>query len=905
MTLRVVGLRTEYMHDPSGIDALRPRLGWLLDSDARGAAQSAFRVLVASEPALLEEGSADVWDSGKVRSDRPGCAAYGGPRLQSGRRYVWKAKAWDQDDCESQWSEPASWSMGMLSRGDWKGRWIGLKSSHKPTREQPKPAVCLRGTFRTSGRIRRAVVYCAVLGAYELYANGKRIADGTLLPEWTDYGIRLQYQAFDVTDSLGDGDNALALLLGHGWYSGYIGMFGYQRYGQDPRALLQLNIEYEDGSLQSVVSGTDWKASFGALLATDFHMGETYDARLEQEGWTEAGFDDGEWQPAQRFYDYKGSLNGAVMPPIRSVMTLAPAAATRREAGRYIVDMGQNMVGRLRLRLAGPAGSIVTVRHGEMLDANGELYTDNLRLTRQTDTFILGGGEREQFEPHFTLHGFRYAEISGCGDDFDASDAIGVVYSTALTAAGFMTTSNPLLNRLLRNIEWTQRGNFVSVPTDCPQRDERLGWSGDAQVFFRTACYCMDAAPFFTKWLTDLTDAQRPTGAFTDFAPFIAGGKTEHGGDMTYDHTASAGWGDAGILVPWMMYQVYGDTTVIERHYDAMARWIAFLSERHPGHLREDLPQFGDWLSLAEAHGRSGLPNTAKFSTTPYDVFGTAYYAHSADLLSRMAAVIGRTEDAERYADLFGEIKAAFKAAFVDEIGRIKGDTQSAYALALAMKLLPERRREYAVRRILELLEENGWHMTTGIHGTKHLLAELAEAGREDAAYRLLNQQEYPSWFYSVLQGATTIWERWDGWTEERGFQRPGMNSFNHYALGAVGEWLYRYVGGIDLDEERPGFRHIRIRPRIGGGLDRVECRYDSIAGPIRCSWRLTDGRLELEIGVPAGSTASVRIPRGEGQRVIESGVDAAKAPGVTAAEETDAALLLSIGSGVYRFVVE
>ncbi|MBO7746418.1 family 78 glycoside hydrolase catalytic domain [Paenibacillus sp. MWE-103] len=907
MTLRVYGLRTEYLTDPVGIDAPRPRLGWLLGADFRGAAQSACRVLVASATELLAEGKADVWDSGRLASDRPGPVAYGGPPLLSGRRYVWKAMAWDGDGRESPWSEPGSWTMGLLSRADWTGAWVGLKSAHKPTHAEPKPAAYVRGAFRTEGggRVRRAVLHCAVLGAYELHVNGRRIGEGTLLPDWTDYNVRLHYQTFDVTGEVAEGDNALALLLGHGWYSGYIGMFGYQRYGQDPRALVQLNLEYEDGSRQSVVSGTDWKASFGALTATDFQMGETYDARLEAAGWTGAGFDDAAWPAAQRFYDFKGRLRGAVMPPVSAVAELAPASVVRKPDGRYLLDMGQNMVGRLRLTLRGAAGDVVTVRHGEMLDAAGELYTDNLRLARQIDVYTLKGDGPETFEPHFTLHGFRYAEIAGCGDDFGAADAAGVVYATALAKTGSLETSDPLLNRLLRNIEWTQRGNFVSVPTDCPQRDERLGWSGDAQVFFRTAAYFADAAPFFAKWMADLADAQRPTGAFTDFAPFIAGGKTEHGGDMTYDHTASAGWGDAGVLIPWMMYRTYGDTAIIEAHFDAMARWIGFLRDLRPGHLREDLPQFGDWLSLAEARGPSGLPNTAPFSTTPYDVFGTAYYAHSADLLSRMAAIIGRTAEAERYARLFAEIKAAFNAAYVDAEGRIKGDTQAAYALALGMELLPEPKRPYAVRRILELLEANGWHMTTGIHGTKYLLAALVEAGHEDAAFRLLNQREYPSWFYSVLQGATTIWERWDGWTEERGFQRPGMNSFNHYALGAVGEWLFRFVGGIDLDPERPGFRHIRIQPRIGGGLEHADCRYDSAAGPIVCRWRTAAGRLELDAEIPAGATAEVRIPRRAGRRVTESGADPARADGVRAVVETDAALFVTVGSGSYRFVAE
>jgi alpha-L-rhamnosidase len=735
--------------------------------------------------------------------------------------------------------------------------------------------------------------------------NGNRIGGDRLVPDWTEYNIRVPAQMYDVTGELNGGDNAISILLGHGWYSGYIGMFGYHRYGKDPRILVQLNIEYEDGSQQSIVSSPSWKVSFGPLLASDYHMGETYDARLEMPGWKTSGFDDSGWSMANVFYEYKGYIVSDSSPPVQAMMELPPQSITRHLSGVWLVDMGQNMVGRIRIRLQGEAGTVITLRHGEALDETKALYTDNLRLTRQTDIYTLNGSGVEVYEPSFTLHGFRYVEISGYPGELQASDLTGVVYHSALDKAGQMETSSPLLNRLLDNIEWTQRGNFVSVPTDCPQRDERLGWSGDAQVFFRTSSYFQNVAPFFTKWLTDLSDAQRPTGAFTDFAPFIPGGKTEHGGDMTYDHTASAGWGDAGVIIPWMMYRVYGDKGIIERHYEAMTKWIRFLGDMHPGHLREDLPQFGDWLSISESSGLGDFTNVSPFSTTPYDVFATAYYAYSTGLLARMATVIGKIEDAARYELLLADIKAAFNTAYVDVEGKIKGDTQAVYTMALAMELLPEGKRSFAVSRILQLLEQRDWHLSTGIHGTRWLLTVLVESGHEDIAYRLLTQTGYPSWFYSVLQGATTIWERWDGWTEEKGFQRPGMNSFNHYALGSVGEWIYRFVGGIDLDDEVPGYKHIRIHPRIGGGLDHVNCCYESIQGPITCNWRLEDNRLFIDVGIPAGTTATVRLPARLSAHVEESGRGIESTIGVTTVERTSDAIYLHIGSGEYRFAIQ
>ncbi|WP_167859708.1 alpha-L-rhamnosidase [Paenibacillus cymbidii] len=906
MSLAIGQMQINALTDPQGIDSANPAFSWTLDADRRGAAQTAYRIIVASGTERLRQDEGDMWDSGRIDSQRTNGIRYEGKPLASGRPYWWKVTVWDENGNRSDWSDTATWSMGLLSRKEWRGKWIGLKSPHRPTHAEPKPAVYLRGSFTVAKPVRRAMLYGTALGAYELSVNGRRIGADTLTPDWTDYNIRVQYQAYDLTGELAQGENTIAALLGQGWYAGYIGMFGYQKYGQNPRLLVQLNVEYEDGTTASFVSDASWKASFGPLLATDFHMGETYDARLEQPGWERTGFDDSGWNAADIFYEYKGHIVSAICPPVRTMLKLAPQSIVRKEAGRCIVDMGQNMVGRLQLRVrGGAAGDTVVIRHGEALDEAGELYTANLRLSRQIDTFMLAGESEEVLEPHFTLHGFRYAEITGsCADRLEAADIVGVVVFTGLEQAGKLETSSPLLNKLVSNIEWTQRGNFVSVPTDCPQRDERLGWSGDAQVFFRTAAYLMKAEPFFAKWMVDLTDAQRPTGAFTDFAPFIPGGKTEHGGDMTYDHTASAGWGDAGIIVPWEMYRVYGDVGIIERHFDAMARWIDFLAEMHPGHLREDLPQYGDWLSLAEAAGLGDFPNVAQFSTTPYDVFATAYYAYSAGLMAKMAALIGRHDDERRFAELNGAIKEAYNRAYVDAAGRIKGDTQSAYAMALYMDLLPEDKRDAAFARIVELLEARDWHLSTGIHGSRYILDILVRYGRGDIARRLLLTQTYPSWFYSILQGATTIWERWDGWTEEKGFQRPGMNSFNHYALGAVGEWIFRRIGGIDTDDTKPGFRHIRIEPLTGGELTHADCTYRSVVGTIGCSWRSEGERLRMSVRIPAGATATVRVPVRGGQQVWESGVPVEEAAGIRVAGREDGCVLLDAGSGDYEFDV-
>lgn len=903
MHLSVYHLRVEYLNDPLGIDRQRPRLGWWLDSIRRRSVQTAYRIIVASSHEALLRDEGDMWDTGKIVSDRSQHIEYNGEHLESGKEYFWKVKVWDQEGHASNWSEPAHWSMGLLERGEWLGKWIGLKSPHQPTHAEPKPAVYLRSAFSVTKPVRRAVLHAAALGAYELYVNGRRIGDSSLAPDWTDYNIRLQYQTYEITGDIAGGLNGVGILLGHGWYSGYIGMFGFQRYGKDPRILVQLNIEYDDGSVQKVTTDESWRASFGPLIATDFHMGERFDARIAIDGWNESSFEDRHWKHADTFYDYKGFLSAAVCPPIKPVRELRPQSIERKIDGNYIIDMGQNMVGRVRIQLSGGSGVTVCLRHGEALDANGGLYTENLRLSRQTDTYIMNGGEAAWFEPHFALHGFRYVEVSGFDGVLMNDDVIGIVIHTDMSKAGTLETSHPLLNQLISNIEWTQRGNFISVPTDCPQRDERHGWTGDAQLFFRTACYQMDAASFFTKWLTDLTDAQRPTGAFTDFAPFIPGAKTEHGGDMTYDHTASAGWADAGVLVPWMMYQVYGDKRILQEHYQSMTRWIGFLRVMHPENLRKDLPQYGDWLSIPESGGVAELRNVSSLSTTPYDVFSTAYYAHTAGVMARIADTIGRLEDAKEYGKLHHQIKNAFLEAFVDASGHIKGDTQTAYVMALAMDLLPESNRQSAINRLLFLLEQREWHLSTGIHGTRFLLPLLMETGHQDIAFRIMMKETFPSWLYSVHQGATTIWERWDGWTEEKGFQRAGMNSLNHYALGSVGEWLYRYVGGIDYEE--PGFKRICIHPRIGGGLEQVRCTYESIHGPISCAWKNSEGCFQLDLFIPANTTASVRIPLRSGQTVFENDKDVCLSDEIALVTKGTDFWLLDVGSGRYRFTVE
>ncbi|UVI32670.1 glycoside hydrolase family 78 protein [Paenibacillus spongiae] len=898
-------LRTEYLDDPLGIDSAAPRLGWIALADRRGAKQTAYRLLVATSIELLDRDEGNLWDSGRVASEESQHIAYEGLELVSGQLAYWKVRLWDEVGNAGNWSGTAWWSMGLLERDQWQGQWIGWKNDHKPTKEQPKPSIYLRRGFQVGKGVKRATAYATALGLYRLYLNGRRVGSDVFSPEWTDYHVRTQYQTYDVTGLLEEGDNAAGAILGQGWYAGYIGMYGYQKYGMDPSFLLQLNIEYEDGTTDRLMTDGDWKASHGPIVSSDLQMGETIDARKEMPGWNIQSFDDSSWTPVDIMYDYRGWLVSQMSRTIRVTERRQPAEIRPLPDGRVIIDMGQNMAGWIAVTLTGEAGARCTFRFGEVLDDSGQLYTDNLRLARQTDTYVCKGGEEETFEPSFTYHGFRYVEASGTG--FAIKSVTGIVVHSDLPMTGELETSNPLVNQLISNIRWTQRANFMSVPTDCPQRDERHGWTGDAQIFASTAAYNMDVAAFFAKWLVDLEDAQQPTGAFTDFAPFIFGPKTEFDNDFTYTHTASSGWADAPIIVAWSMYETYGDKKILSKHYEAMKKWVAFNWRQFPDGIRRDVPQYGDWLSVNERPFDEVIAEFGRMvshhSTTPYDIFSTAYMAFNAKLLSDIAGVLGKKEDSELYAGRFAAIRKSFIEHFVDEQGHIKGDTQTAYAMALEMDLLPEQLRPIVLERLVSKIEQAGDMATTGFHGTKFLMSVLTKNGHEALAYRLLLRESYPSWLYSVNQGATTIWERWDGWTKEGGFQDPGMNSFSHFAFGSVGEWLYRNAGGIGRDPSEPGYRKLLIRPRIRGGLTSARCSYDSLYGLVKTDWKLVNGELHLGITVPANVSATVYVPSVEGSDVLEVASPAAAAKDVELLGREDGCCVYRIGSGRYCFI--
>ena len=681
-------------------------------------------------------------------------------------------------------------------------------------------------------------------------------------------------------------------ILGDGWYRGNLGFNGQRNvYGKRLALRMQLEIRYRDGRVERVVSDSQWKTATGPILLSDIYGGETYDARRERAGWSSAGYDDRAWTPVVALEPPSSKLRSPESPPVRRVRELRPVAISRAGA-ETIFDLGQNFTGWARLKVRGQAGATVTLRFAEVLNRDGSLYTDNLRRADQTDRYTLKGGAEEIFEPHFTFHGFRYVGVSGLPGPADTATITGVALSSDLPQTGSFETSDSLLNRLQQNIVWGQRSNFLDVPTDCPQRDERLGWTGDAQVFASTAAFNMDVAGFFAKWLGDAAADQHPGGSVTWVIPNVLGGDSTQG-------AGTAGWSDAAVVVPWTMYLAYGDRGLLERQYPSMRAWVEYeRRQAGPDFLWQPGWQFGDWLAL-----HSDDPSYPG-ATTLTDFIATAHFAHSADLLARAARALGKTDEAARYEKLFQDVRTAFNREFVSASGRVGENTQTAYALAIGFNLLPDSLVPAASERLAAAVRNRGMHLTTGFLGTPLLLPVLSATRHYDVAYALLMQKSYPSWLYPITRGATTMWERWDGIRPDSTFQDAGMNSFNHYAFGAVGSWMYRTIGGIELDPAAPGGKTVRIAPRPGAGLTYARTSLETPYGTVVSSWRADSQRFALAVTVPPNTTAAVTLRDASIDAVREAGRGLRGIPGVRDVQQRGTDVVVTVGSGSYEFTV-
>ena len=910
--MEIKNLKVEFLTCPINITESEPRFSWELVGGGRNVTQISYRILVSKDLQSLRKMDAidaDMWDSGVVESCDTNNIVYSGKPLQSNDRIWYKiyANVNVGGRVKETSSQPSYFEMGLICKNDIKAEFICLDINSNPKSElalkqctmtelnQPgysqepfdnvgNPAQYMRKGFKVKKGLVRAKLYATALGLYECSFNGMKAGDYEMAPGDFDYKSRLLYQAIDATPYITEGENVWGAVVGDGWYCGCLSEVGRCQYGEYPHFWGQLLLEYADGTSEWIVTDDTWTAGQGAVYVNDMLMGEGYDAKLSCEGFDKVGFKSKIFKKAKiNKFDY--NFVGMIDSHVKIVDKLTPVSVTARPDGAYIFDMGQNMVGRIRFFIESAAdGDIIRFRHVEMLNDDGSIYMTNLRSARQTDYFVSDGKETI-FEPKFVFKGFRYVEVSGLNYMPDIGSLQGIVLSSAWDRTGYVDTSDAMVNKLYSNMIWGQRGNFLSIPTDCPQRDERMGWTGDAQIFARSACTNNNSNQFLAKFLDDMVDAQGVEGQYTDVVPVV---RMKDGKPIV--GWGNAAWGDAGVIIPWTLYICYNDKRILEKHYEPMAKWVAFL-ERDSDELTRKGWSYGDWLSVGEE--------------TPHEVTNIAFFAYSTTLMSKIASVLGKDEDVKMYDDLFGRIRKKFNEMYVGKDGEIFGNTQTCYVLAVRFDLVDD--KIGAMKRLVKKIEENGWHNSTGFIGVSYMLPTLCEYGYESVAYKLLHQTSYPSWLYSIRNGATTIWERWNSYTVHDGFGDPGMNSFNHYSLGSCCEWMYRYMGGIDTEQ---GYRRLKMKMRVeiynedNDKLEYADVQYHSINGLIKSKWKHVGNNTVYTISIPSNVTAEVWLKAACESAVTENGMAVSMSDGVSLTGMEDGYAILEIGSGDYVFTV-
>jgi len=872
-----MNLRCEYLSNPLGIDVPHPRFAWVLEHTGRGQKQTAYQVLVATSLDPLSQDKGDQWDSGRVASDESTQVVYAGKPLESARTYYWKVRYWDAQGRASPYSHPARFEMALLTREEWKGQWITGANQFRTEFYVPEVPV-------------RARAHVCGLGYYELRINGAKVGHSVLDPGWTTYEKRLLYVTHDVTPLLRAGKNAVAVMLGKGWYGSSMLVAedlqqvlvpaSFKITWGSPVLLFQMNIELTGGRRMSLVSDSSWKAKNGPVVSDSIYDGETYDARLEAPGWDLPGFNDSAWSLAQIVEGPEGVLSAQMMPPIRVVDTLVPVAMTNPKPDVYVFDLGRNISGWAQLRVSGPRGTTVRMRFAELVYESGMINRENLGGARAEDTYILRGDGVETYEPRFTYHGFRYVELSGYPGTPGLDSVRGRVVHTAVEPSGSFAASKNLLNQIQSLIRWTQRSNLHSVPTDCPQRNERLGWLADAHVTAEEAMLNFDMAAFHANFIRNIRDAQGPDGGLPDNVP-----------EKDPSRPGDPVWGSAYPLLCWYMWEQYGDRRILEENYEGLKKYVESLRKRTENHILRHAA-YGDWVAVEK---------------TPGELVATAYYFHDVEILGKIAQVLGKTADAEAYGQLAAQIGEAFTREFYDAKHRVYASgTQTANAIALSFGLTSEDQRDAVAEHLIDdIVYRNNTHVTTGIIGVKCLFPLLTRMGRSDLAYELATQVTYPSWGYMVARGATTLWELWQ---EKTG---PGMNSHNHPMLGSVGAWFYRALGGINT--EAPGYRRIRIEPQIVGDLNWASATVETVRGTVSCSWARSPGRVTAHVVIPVNSEATVLIPKlgmadvvvlESGRVIYAEGRYRGGAWGMMGAREDPDHVVLDVGSGQYSFEV-
>jgi alpha-L-rhamnosidase len=869
-------LTVENLRNPIGIGVKTPRFSWQLVSNKQNVKQSTFEIRV-------KEGKNTVWASGKVASESSLFNKYAGSPLASDTKYTWQIRVWDNQGNTSKWAT-ASFGTALLISNDWKATWIssGLKSD---TVNGIIPM--FRKTFSTNKKIESAKVYATSRGLYDVQINGKRMGDSYLSPGWTSYDKHLQYQTYDVSNMLLEGKNAIGILLGSGWYRTRLGWENKQNfYGKDTALLFQMIIKYTDGTIETIVSDTSWKVSNSHILYSEIYNGEIQDARLEQKNYSAANFDDSKWTNVIAKDFPKDYITASINEPIRKHETIKPIQVLTSPKGETILDFGQNLAGWVKVSIQGKSGDKITLSHVEMLDKKGTPYFENLRTAKAQATYTLSGNGIETFEPHFTTFGFRYVKVEGITGKINPDNFTAIALYSDIKKTGAFETSNAYVNQLQSNIQWSQKGNFLDVPTDCPQRDERLGWTGDAEVFSRTAAFNFNVDQFFAKWLIDVAADQKENGA----VPFVVPNTLK--GTFFDMPAGAAGWSDASIIIPYNMYVSYGDKEIVEKQYPSMKAYLNYVRGAAKNDLWNTGFQFADWLSYRVDDSKEYVG--MKSAITDSYLVAQCFYAYNVEIMIKAAALLGKTDEVAEYQSLLARVKKAFQAEYMTSSGKLISETQTAYILALQFDMLPENLREQAVERLAKNIESYNYHLTTGFLGTPFLNPVLTRFGRNDVAYKLLLQDTYPSWLYPIkAHGATTIWERWDSMKPDGTFQDPSMTSFNHYAYGAVGDWMYRTIAGIDTKEaEGAGYKSITIKPKVGGNLTYAKGSLETNYGLVSSSWKIENNKLILDVEIPANTNATIEFPTNKIETIKESKTK------VNAKSKT-------VGSGKYHFEME
>ncbi len=867
--LKITKLTVNHFEHSMGVGA-GPAFGWVLDSEERNVAQTAFRFQLSEDASF----TSILYDSGKVLSD---CSAHYRPEglpLKPATNYYWRVTVWTGAETASE-SEPAAFVTALLSESDWQGRFISAETQEDAENSK---GTCVKTSFSIKGKVRSAYAFSTALGLYHLFVNGQKAGEDQLAPGWTSYHHHLMYQTNDITLLLKEGENTLCGWLGAGWYKGLMGFLNTRNnYGGRTALLCQIEITYEDGRRQTIYTDESWQGSSLPVLFSEIYDGEIYDARPQPE----------EIRPVQRIpYDLK-NLDPQAGCRVKIMDTLKVQEIITTPKGEKVLDFGQNLTGWVRFAVSGKPGDVAELRCFEVLDKDGNVYTENLRSAKQTLRYTLSGQGEETYQPYFTYQGFRYVHVVSYPGELKKEAFTACVVHSDMAPAGAFECSHPLLNLLQHNILWGLKGNFLDVPTDCPQRDERLGWTGDAQIFCPTACYLMDTHPFFTKWLKDLQYDQTPEGGVPHVIPDIitpAKALEENWLQSNGTHSATA-WADAAVIVPWNVYLASGDTQVLIDQYGSMKAWIDFMHSHSNGPLWEYRLQFGDWVALDAEEGSC-------FGATPNEYTCSAYYAYSTGLLAKAAAVIGKEEDARFYKSLHEEIRQGFAKAFFTGDGDLKVTTQTAHVLALHFGLTPPEFTEKTAKALIRLIEKEGGHLVTGFVGTPYIAHALSGSGHLKEAYDLVLREEFPSWLFQVKLGATTIWEHWDGIKPDGSMWSAGMNSFNHYAYGAIGDWLYRTIAGIRLDESHPGCKHIWIQPQPGGGLTYAKAAYQGVYGEVSVHWQKDGDQITLNVHIPCNATATIGL--GKAQVLSADGLHF---------REGSCGLTAEAGSGRYQVV--